>query len=54
VVTGVAAGSANIVYTVTDGVTGCVNSSTTAVTVTALPTITTTGVISGKCYSGYP
>ncbi|MFM1961928.1 MAG: hypothetical protein RLZZ172_773, partial [Bacteroidota bacterium] len=51
VVTGVAAGTANIVYTITDGVTGCVNSSTTAVTVTALPTITTTGVISGKCYS---
>jgi hypothetical protein len=49
--TGVAEGTANIVYTVTDGVTGCVNSSTSAITVNALPTITTTGTVSAKCFS---
>jgi uncharacterized repeat protein (TIGR01451 family) len=41
VVTGVAAGTTNIIYTVTDG-NGCVNSANKSITVNALPTATIT------------
>ena len=52
VLTGVDGGSTNISYTVTDNK-GCVStaSSPFGVTVNALPTITTTGTLSGLCYS---
>ena len=51
-VTAVSAGTASVVFTVTDAMTGCSSSTTTVVTINANPTVSVASITNVSCFGG--
>ena len=51
-VTAASAGTASVVFTVTDGMTGCSSSTTTVVTINANPTVSVASITNVSCFGG--